>query len=554
VAHDTRPTSDIVDVVTSIVHIAKQIVICEPASAPCDSKISSAAPMTGEVTMETVTPVNSPAMTAEPIRASLPPVLAAGLVFIASGAVLVLEILSVRLLAPYVGLTLETTTSIIGAVLAGIAVGAALGGRFADRVNPRWLIVGLLVGGGLLVLLTVPIIRALGPAASEGGDLAAVGVTFAALVPVAAVLSGVTPTVARLQLRDLRASGTVVGRLSGWATGGALVGTFGTGFVLVPLLPVSSSVLAIGILLVLAGVLLGCYMQLLRSGRIVGATLATVALTLFTLAQHSPCDAETSYHCIQILAYPDHPGVDVLLLDRGYNSEIDRHDPRYLGFRYEQWIGDAIEAVGRPGSALDAVFVGGGAFTLARWLEATHPGSRSNVLEVDGGLVEFDRTHLGLRTSPDLRATVGDARLTMQREPTGSADVIVGDAFSSRTVPWQLMTTEWLRDVRRVLRPDGLYALNMIDYPPLKLLRAEAATLLRAFTHIRLITLAGEDGRPAGGNAVLLASNGPLPPQRRPAADGASTYDRAAITQLAAGTEPLRDDYAPVDQLETRPE
>jgi hypothetical protein len=94
----------------------------------------------------------------EPVSGFLPPVLAAGLVFVASGAVLVLEILSVRLLAPYVGLTLETTTSIIGAVLAGIALGAALGGWTADRVNPRWLLIGLLIGGGLLVLLTIPII------------------------------------------------------------------------------------------------------------------------------------------------------------------------------------------------------------------------------------------------------------------------------------------------------------------------------------------------------------------------------------------------------------
>ncbi|MGH2912595.1 MAG: fused MFS/spermidine synthase, partial [Solirubrobacteraceae bacterium] len=202
----------------------------------------------------------APKIEAEPperLTGSLAYPLAAAIVFAASGAVLVLEILAVRLLAPYVGLTLETTTSIIGAVLAGIAAGAAVGGRLADRLDPRRLLVGLLIGGGLLVLLTVPIVRALGPSASEGGSLAAVAVTFAALVPVAAVLSGVTPTVARLQLRDLRASGTTVGGLSAWATAGALVGTFGTGFVLVPLFPVSTSVLAIGILLVFAGTLLG---------------------------------------------------------------------------------------------------------------------------------------------------------------------------------------------------------------------------------------------------------------------------------------------------------
>jgi spermidine synthase len=484
----------------------------------------------------------------------LPQALAVGIVFVASGAVLVLEILSVRLLAPYVGLTLETTTSIIGAVLAGIAVGAALGGRLADRANPHWLVIGELACGGLLVLLTVPIIRALGPSASEGGSAAAVGVTFAALVPVAAVLSAVTPTVARLQLRDLRASGTIVGRLSGWATAGALVGTFGTGFVLVPLFPVSTSVLTIGVLLVLAGALLGVYTRLLDRLKFGGALLATLALAGLTVAQHSPCAAETTYNCVQVEPDPERPSAELLLLNRGYNSEVDQTDPSFLGFSYEQWIGGAIAAIGHPRAPLDAVFVGGGAFTMPRWLAATRPGSRSNVLEVDGGLVAFDRKSLGLRTSPDLRATVGDARVTMRREPSNSADVIVGDAFSSRTVPWQLMTTQWLREIQRVLRPGGLYALNLIDYPPLSLLRAETATLLLAFTKVRMITIAGTNGLPAGGNEILLASNGALPPQQGPSAAGASVYEHASLLRIVNGAKALRDDYAPVDQLETRPE
>lgn len=489
----------------------------------------------------------------DPVAGSLPRVLAAGIVFVASGAVLVLEILSVRLLAPYVGLTLETTTSIIGAVLAGIAVGAALGGWTADRVNPYHLVVGLLIGGGLLVLLTVPIIRALGPSASEGGNAAAIGVTFAALVPVAAVLSAVTPTIARLQLRDLRSSGTIVGRLSAWATAGALVGTFGTGFVLVPLLPVSTSVLAIGILLALAGVLLGVYIKQLKPIALAGAGLVTIALAGLTLAQHSPCEAETTYHCVQIQIDAERPSAEFLLLDRGYNSEVDLDNPAYLGFSYEKWMGSAINEIGPSRRPLDAVFVGGGAVTLPRWLATTRPGSHSNVLEVDGQLIEFDRKEFGLRTSPNLRTTVGDARLTIRREPAKSADVIVGDAFSSRTVPWQLMTTEWLHEVTQVLRPSGLYTLNMIDYPPLSLLRAETATLLAAFTNVRMITVPSPNGRPLGGNDVLFASNGPLPHQRgRPTEDG-SVYERAALVRLVNGAEPLRDDYAPVDQLETRP-
>jgi spermidine synthase len=477
---------------------------------------------------------------------------AAGLVFAASGAVLVLEILSVRLLTPYIGMTLETTTSIIGAVLAGISAGAALGGRLADRVNPRWLVVALFIAGGLLVLTTVPIVRALGPAVSEGGAAAAVGVTFAALVPVAAVLSAVTPTVARLQLRDLSASGTIVGRLSGWATAGALVGTFVTGFVLVPEFPVSSTVLGIGIALVVLGAGLGIRLQRMGLGKIAGAGLATVALALLTVEQHHPCATETEYHCVQVITDAENSAAKVLVLDRGYNSDIDMTNPSYLGFNYEKWVSGAIDGISRK-APLDGVFVGGGAFTLPRWLEATHPGSRSNVLEVDGQLVDFDRRKLGLRTSPELRATVGDARLTMEREPSHSANVIVGDAFSSRTVPWQLMTTEWLKDVRRVLKPEGIYALNMIDFPPLRLLRAEAATLLPEFSHMRLITFAYPSGRIAGGNEVLISSNAPIPPQLVETQNGVRSFERPAIERLVGDEKPLRDDYAPVDQLETRP-
>jgi spermidine synthase len=141
----------------------------------------------------------------------------------------------------------------------------------------------------------------------------------------------------------------------------------------------------------------------------------------------------------------------------------------------------------------------------------------------------------------------------MRKEAPGSVDVMVGDAFSSRTVPWQLMTTEWLKEIRRAMKPHGLYLLNMIDYPPLSLLRSEAATLLGSFTKVRMITVAGADGRPSGGNAVLLASNGPLPPIRRAPAEGAKLFEQAAVVRLVGGAEPLSDDYAPVDQLETRP-
>ena len=467
---------------------------------------------------------------------------AAGLVFVASGAVLVLEILGIRLLAPYVGLTLETTSAIIGTVLGGIAAGAALGGRAADDLDPRRLLPLLLAGGGVLALATVPLVRLLGPALRGGGDAAALAITLLALFPPALVLSAVTPVVAKLQLRDLGAAGSVVGRLSAWATAGALAGTFATGFVLVPLLSTGTAVLLVGGALVVLGLLMGAG---LRGG---GAKLAAAAVVVGggTLAAGPPCDVETTYHCARVVADAERPSGRTLLLDDLRHSYVDLEDPRHLEFDYVRWIGDAIDALAPAGEPLDAVFVGGGGFTLPRYLSATRPGSRSRVLEVDEPLVELVRDRLALRTGPALRVRPGDARVTLREEPDASADLLVGDAFGARSVPWHLATVEFAREIRRVLRPGGVYALNVIDRPPLALARAQAATLRAVFGSVVVVDQPGEQ---LGGNLVLLAADGPLPTGLASTARGARPIGGEPLARLVAGAEPLTDAEAPADQL-----
>jgi MFS family permease len=495
----------------------------------------------------------APARPETALPTALPPPVAAALVFVAAGAVLMLEILAVRLLAPYVGLTLETTTAVIGAALAGIAVGAALGGYFADRTDTRKLIVGLLVGGGCLTLLTVPVVHWLGPGARGEGDLAVVGITLIALVPAAAVLSAVSPAVAHLQLHDLKVSGTVVGGLSAWATAGALLGTFGTGFVLVPLMPVSSAVLVIGTVLVLVGIALGAGSKAMSLAGLAGIAIGALALGALSSGSESPCITETRYHCIRLVADPARPSAYHLMLDDGYHSYVDLEDPTRLEYDYVKWMADAIDSVNPPRKPLDAVFVGGGGFTLPRWLLATRPGSHAQVLELDDGLVDFAQSRLGLRTSSRLEVSTGDARIGMLDLESDSADVVIGDAFSGDAVPWHLTTAEWIDEVRRVLKPGGLYALNLIDYQPLDLARAETATLLDAFADVHLITFPTPAGGLRGGSVVLLASDREIPKAAGTHVEGATvTGAREEVEPFAAGAEALRDDYAPADQLLTQ--
>ena len=66
------------------------------------------------------------------------------IVFVSSTCIMVLELVAGRIIAPYVGVSLYTWTSVIGVVLAGMSLGNYLGGGLADRwASPRLL--GILV-------------------------------------------------------------------------------------------------------------------------------------------------------------------------------------------------------------------------------------------------------------------------------------------------------------------------------------------------------------------------------------------------------------------------
>ena len=150
---------------------------------------------------------------------------------------LVLEIAAGRLLAPYVGVSLTTYTGIIGAILAGIALGAWVGGRAADALGPVPLLGPSFVLGGVAAIAAVPIVAALGAAGLGDGFPAIVTLATVGFVAPAAILSAVGPMIVRATLTDLATSGSIVGRLSAIGTAGAITGTFLTGFVLLGLVP-----------------------------------------------------------------------------------------------------------------------------------------------------------------------------------------------------------------------------------------------------------------------------------------------------------------------------
>lgn len=527
--------------------------------------------MTNDAVLDPLDPVD-PTDTAS-IR-PLPGWLAIALVTSTSAAVLVLEILAGRLLAPYVGVSLETFTGIIGTILAGIAAGAWAGGVAADHIDPRRLIPVLLVLGGALAIATIPIVRVLGEGSGSGGVVRIVALTAFGFLPSATVLSAIPPAVIKLQLRDLASTGATVGRLSAWSTAGALFGTFFTGFVLVATASVTSLIIAVGVILMVAGVVQFVADRVAgRSSATRGAAtellgvggLAAVSLLGATLID-SPCETQTAYYCLSVVVDPGLESGRTLLLDDLTHSYVDLDDPTVLEFWYIRRVVDAIDVSNLDaGEPIDAVYLGGGAFTVPRYVRATRPGSAQTILEIDGDLVDVVENEIdfdpGDPGSPDaVDIVVGDGRLSMAALADDSADVVVGDAFGSRAVPFHLATEEFLVDVDRVVRHGGIYVANVIDGSQQDFLRAETATIAEVFEHVVLIRGAGIlDGR--SGNSVVVASQDPIDVDaltERLAADvdpSGPEDGRGEVTSGAAldgylqGVTILTDDYAPVDQL-----
>ncbi|GHF36358.1 hypothetical protein GCM10010218_17360 [Streptomyces mashuensis] len=213
----------------------------------------------------------------------------------------------------------------------------------------------------------------------------------------------------------------------------------------------------------------------------------------------------------ELVRDPDRPRAYTLLLDRAPQSHVDLDDPTRLAFAYQRRIGHAADLVAPPGRPVRALHLGGGAFTLARYVAATRPRSTQQIAEIDGALVEFVRRELPLDSTWRIRVRSGDAREVLAKVADGWADLIIADVFSGARTPAHLTSTEFTAEVRRALRPGGFYVANLADGPPLAHLKAQVATVGTVFPELCLTADPAVLRGRRFGNAVLLASDRPLP-------------------------------------------
>jgi len=168
-------------------------------------------------------------------------------------------------------------------------------------------------------------------------------------------------------------------------------------------------------------------------------------------------------------------------------------------------------AAGRGGGSLRVGIVGLGTGSLACY---SRPSDTWRFYEIDPVVVRLARDprlfSFLARCRPDADVVVGDARITLAREPAGAFDYLVIDAFSSDSVPTHLLTREALQLYLDKLAPDGLLALHVSN------------------RHLDLASVAGAVARSIPGVSAAFVHD-------RPNATG---FDRAVSQVVLAAKSP----------------
>jgi spermidine synthase len=208
------------------------------------------------------------------------------------------------------------------------------------------------------------------------------------------------------------------------------------------------------------------------------------------------------------------PGAFTLTVDGTPQSHVNLENPSELFFEYVQRMGHVIDRLGMPGEPITAVHLGAGALTLPRYVEATRPGSRQQVVELESDIVDFVREELPWSKKASIRVRHGDAREVLGRLPPGlhgTVDLVVVDVFSGARTPAHVTSIEFYRLAVALLSPRGIILANVADGPGLTFARSQAATLSSALPSVAVLAETQILKGKRFGNLVMVGSAAELP-------------------------------------------
>lgn len=219
-----------------------------------------------------------------------------------------------------------------------------------------------------------------------------------------------------------------------------------------------------------------------------GLTFASL-VTYFQVQLPQPCDEESQYYCIRVV---DESGVygttRTLVLDHMVYSMNHQSDAQLLITPYVHAMDELLERQFIINQVAQPVlfFAGGGAYTQPRTMAARYPDAHIEVAEIDPEVTRIANQRLFVDTSA-MVVHDADARVVLHQLPDNRFDALVTDVFHDVAIPWHLTTVEYLDQIKRVLKQDGVYLLNVVDqFPDARLVKAMIKTLSTRFAHVQV--------------------------------------------------------------------
>lgn len=385
--------------------------------------------------------------------------------FLTGFSVMVIELTAARIVAPIIGSSIYTWTSIIGIILLGTSIGNHLGGRLVDKKNNKYSLSKALLTSSLLVLYIPPIAEiskkviylAITPLIS------AITISIFIFILPAIALGFIYPILAKYLIRDIDDIGTGTGSLSASWSLGSITGTFMTGFVFIGYIGSTKTILAISILLLVFSLVANEHLKSIYRYVAIYVLLFALYLGIMVILKTDASNIyakESNYYSIRVAdrKLAGYGETRILFLDADSHSmeslsktKIDSYTNFYPIFSI---FNKNIEKI---------AVIGAGSLELSNNFKNYYPNAAVITAEIDPAVTTTAKKYFKTSNYVVENTISKDGRVFLA-ESKEQYDVLFSDAYNSFiSVPWHLTTKEFFQLAKLRLNKDGVFAINFIS-------------------------------------------------------------------------------------------
>jgi predicted membrane-bound spermidine synthase len=430
-------------------------------------------------------------------------------VFFTGAAVLVLEIIGTRFLAPFYGSNLYSWSALISVTLLALALGYYLGGRLADARGSPALLDAVIALSAACVAAVPPLAHALAdPLAAAGPRLGVLASALVSFGPSLTLLGMITPIAVRLAAPDFAHLGRSVGSVYASSTAGSIAGALVAGFLLLPAVRVSRICYAVALFLAALAAARALARTRLPALGLLPAIAAAAWGALSSAAPAAQPEAAGNFRVTAV--YPSFYGTVKVLEDSAvrylvidgmcHNAQAIADRTSVLPYVSVFGVLPYLDPAGR-----DLLLIGLGAGDMVRLLGEF--GIRTTAVEIDPVVAQAAFRHFGLRPD-ELELVLDDGRAYLRRAPA-RYDFLIVDAFAGGSPAAHLFSREAFADMRAALREGGVLGVNIIARSTADPLVADLEATIGAVFPYRIAVSTAH--RPTElGNIIFFASDRPI--------------------------------------------